>query len=91
VCLYQKSVCKVTVLVCIAVRLAFSNQTSAISFPFIPIPFYPPSGEQSLHHNNNLLDAKLAKNVSDIDNLAKLIDHTPYLSELSGYHYTSGL
>ena len=42
VCLYQKSVCKVTVPVCKAVRLAFSCQTSAISFPFIPIPWYSP-------------------------------------------------
>ena len=41
VCLYQKSVCKVTVPVCKAVRLAFSCQTSAISFPFIPIPGTP--------------------------------------------------
>ena len=27
----------------------------------------PPSGEHSLHHNNNLLDANLAKSVSGID------------------------
>ena len=38
VCLYQKSVCKDYRTVCKAVRLAFSCQTSAISFPFIPIP-----------------------------------------------------
>jgi len=39
-CLYQKSVCKFTVLVCKAVRLAFSCRTSAISFPFIPVPWF---------------------------------------------------
>ena len=39
VCLYQKSVCKFTVPVCKAVRLAFSCRTSAISFPFIPVPW----------------------------------------------------
>ena len=39
VCLYQKSVCQFKVLVCKAVRLAFSCQTSAISIPFIPIPW----------------------------------------------------
>ena len=39
VCVCTKRVCvKFTVLVCKAVRLAFSCQTSAISFPFIPIP-----------------------------------------------------
>jgi len=39
VCLYQKSVCQFNVLVCKAVRLAFSCRTSAISFPFIPVPW----------------------------------------------------
>ena len=39
VCLYQKSVSQFTVLVCKAVRLAFSCRTSAISFPFIPVPW----------------------------------------------------
>ena len=38
VCLYQKSV-KFTVPVCKVARLTFSCQTSAISFPFIPIPW----------------------------------------------------
>ena len=35
-----KNVCvRFTELVCKAVRLAFSCQTSAVSFPFIPIPW----------------------------------------------------
>ena len=33
---------KNTELVCKAVRLAFSCQTSAISYPFIPIPWFGP-------------------------------------------------
>ena len=38
-CVCARRLCvKITVLVCKAVRLAFSCQTSAISFPLIPIP-----------------------------------------------------
>ena len=40
VCLYQMSVCKVYRTGLQSVRVAFSCQTSAISFPFIPIPWY---------------------------------------------------
>ena len=40
-CVCTKTVCvRFTELVCKAVRLAFSCQTSSISFPFIPIPCY---------------------------------------------------
>ena len=39
-CVCTKRVCvRFTELVCKALRLAFSCQTSAISFPFIPIPW----------------------------------------------------
>ena len=40
-CVCTRRVCvKFTTLVCKAVRMAFSCQTSAISFPFIPIPWF---------------------------------------------------
>ena len=51
-CVCNRRVCvKFTVLVCKAVRLAFSCQTSAISFPFILFPGHSTlSMESQLHH-----------------------------------------
>ena len=50
VCVCTKRVCvKFTVLFCKAIRLAFSCQTSAISFLFIPIPWFESHLQRKLY------------------------------------------
>ena len=57
VCTKRVSVCD-TELVCKAVRLAFSCQTSVISLPFIPIPWHTTDESKSLHGQSEPVQAQ---------------------------------